>query len=278
MVPSANSPSEEEEEDSDMDESESGTSEDSDGEENVENVESPIRSVIGLDGLRKFVLPLMWMVNDFKSTIKIKHFDTLRERYQIPIDIPIHLPFKFEKCYYDGTNDVDVYEKMFKARFRLPLSALHHHLLQYLGLSVTQIAPNAWRIFLGAEVLYVVLTKGRCELTMEEFFHCYRPSEIFKFRGIYSFLPRKLSLRLVYETLDSNKNWKNRYFFIQRDNWICHPDERENMPLVDRTWGIMPRLDRPKVNLEQWSFLERIFKISLKERTWQKLITLDTLN
>ena len=63
-VPSANSPSKEEEEDSDMDGSES-TSGDSNGEESIENVESPIRSVIGPNGLRKFVLPLMWTVNDF---------------------------------------------------------------------------------------------------------------------------------------------------------------------------------------------------------------------
>ena len=102
---------------------------------------------------------------------------------------------------------------MFKAGLRLPLSALQCRLLQYLGLAVSQIAPNAWRIFLGAEVLYGVLTKGRRQLTVEEFFHCYRPSEIVKSRGIYSFLPRKPSLRLVYETPDSNRNW-NWYFFI----------------------------------------------------------------
>ena len=93
-----------------MDRSESDTSGDSNDEENVENVESPIRFVIGLDSLKKFVLPLMWMVNDFNSTIQRKHFNTLRERYQILDDIPIHLPFKFEKCYYRGVDDVEVYE------------------------------------------------------------------------------------------------------------------------------------------------------------------------
>ena len=44
-----------------MDGSES-TSGDSNGEESIENVESPIRSVIGPNGLRKFVRPLMWMM------------------------------------------------------------------------------------------------------------------------------------------------------------------------------------------------------------------------
>ena len=61
-----------------MDGLKSDTNEDSD---NEKNVESPIRSIIGPDGLRKFVLPLIWTVNNFNSTIKKKHFDTLRERY-----------------------------------------------------------------------------------------------------------------------------------------------------------------------------------------------------
>ena len=77
------------------------------------------------------------MVNDFKSTIKKKHFDTLKEKYQIQVSIRIHLPFKFENCYYQGAEDVEVYEQMFKAGFRFPLSALHCRLLQYLGLAVT---------------------------------------------------------------------------------------------------------------------------------------------
>ena len=78
---------------------------------------------------------------------------------------------------------------------------------------------------------------------MEEFFHCYYPSEIVQSRGMYSSLPRKLSLRLVYETLDLNKNWKSRYFFLQGDDWMCHLEDQEYMP-VDKTWGIMPPSDR----------------------------------
>ena len=56
--------------------------------------------------------------------------------------------------------------------------------------------------------------------------------------GVYIFLPRKPSLRLVCETPDSNRNWKSRYFFLEGDNWMCHPDDQEFMP-VDKTWGIM---------------------------------------
>lgn len=115
---------------------------------NEESDESPLRTVVGLDGLRNFILPLIWMINDFSLTIQRNYFNTLRDRYQIPVDVPIHLPHKFEKCYYRNTLDVGMYEIMFKVGLMLPLSALHRRLAQYLGLAITQIAPNAWRIFL----------------------------------------------------------------------------------------------------------------------------------
>ena len=47
-----------------------------------------------------------------------------------------------------------MYEQMLKARLRFPLSPLHRELLKYLGLSVNQVFPNAWRVFIAMEVLY----------------------------------------------------------------------------------------------------------------------------
>ena len=64
--------------------------------------EQPIKSVVGADGLREFIMLLEWMVNDFRSTIKEKHFNILRANYQIPNNIPIHLPYKLEKRYYEA--------------------------------------------------------------------------------------------------------------------------------------------------------------------------------
>jgi len=159
------------------------------------------------------MLPL-WMINDLYSFLKQQHFNTLREKYQIPINIPIRLPLKREKCYYKGVEDVGVYEQMLKTRLRFPLSSLYRRLLQYLGLAITQISSNTWKVFLGVEVLYGVTTDGACRITMEEFFHCYRPSEITQSRGMYTFVPRSLLLRLVSDTPNSNRNWKSHYFFI----------------------------------------------------------------
>ena len=51
-----------------------------------------IKSVVGADGLREFVVLPEWMVNAFTSTIKEAHFKTLWANYQIPDYIPICLP------------------------------------------------------------------------------------------------------------------------------------------------------------------------------------------
>ena len=82
-------------------------------------------------------------MNNFRSTIKEKHFNTLRANFQILDNIPIRLPYKSEKCYYEGVEGVGIYKQMLKAGLRFPLSFLHCELLKYLGLSVNQISPNA---------------------------------------------------------------------------------------------------------------------------------------
>ena len=84
-------------------------------EEGSDDGEKRLTSVVGADGLREFVMLPEWTVNNFTSTIKEVHFKTLRAIYQIPNHIPIRLPYKLEKCYYDGVEDVGVYEQALKA-------------------------------------------------------------------------------------------------------------------------------------------------------------------
>ena len=79
---------------------------------------------MGADRLREFVMLLEWTVNNFRSTIKEVHFKTLRAIYQIPDHIPICLPYKSEKCYYDEVDDLGVYEQVLKASLRFPLNTL----------------------------------------------------------------------------------------------------------------------------------------------------------
>ena len=145
-----------------------------DSSEGLDDAEPPIQSVVGPDGLREFIMLPIWTINDFTSTIKESHFKTLREKYQIPVNIPLHLPYLLEKCYYKGVEGVGVYEQMLKAGLRFPLSSHHHQVLQYLGLAVTQISLNAWKVFLSLEVLYGAMSDCARRLTVKEFFHCYQ--------------------------------------------------------------------------------------------------------
>ena len=131
----------------DEDEEEEGVGE-SEGDDKGD-VKEVDRQEVG-DGSRPFILPLIWTMNDFYPTMSPNIFNKLRDHFQIPDSILICLPRKHEKCYSRKIADVGMYDTMFAASLRLPLMELHHQLANYLGLSFNQIAPNAWRIFLGS--------------------------------------------------------------------------------------------------------------------------------
>ena len=139
----------------------------------------------------------------------------------------MRLPYKSEKYYYEGLEDVGIYEQMLKAGLKFPLSTLHRHFLQYLGFSINQISQNAWRVFLSVEVLYGAMSDGARRPIVEEFFQCYRPTEVTQSKGMYNFTPRSPLLRLICENPDSNRDWKSHYFFLEGDEWMCHPSDNE---------------------------------------------------
>ena len=180
-----------------------------------------------------------WAVNKFLLSMSDKIFSELRVRYQIPEHIPIRLPYENEKCYTGRTADVGMYDAMFATRLRFLLTALHRQLVDYLGLSVSQIAPNAWRTFIGAEILWGSLSGGNRQLTLDEFFYCYRPQHISSSKETYHFAVREKELKFVFDMPDSNRNWKSRFFFVEGTDWVCREDEWATMPhgYFDNTWA-----------------------------------------
>ena len=101
-----------------------------DSSDGLDGAEPPVQSIIGPDGLKEFIMLPIWTVNYFISTIKEFHFKTLRAKYQIPVNIPMRLPYMLEKCCYKGVEGVRVYEQMLKVGLRFPLSSLHCRLFQ----------------------------------------------------------------------------------------------------------------------------------------------------
>ena len=179
---------------------------DSDGDDSDGDEGPSERTSEGLGDNRPFILPVDWVVNKFLPSLSDKVFRELRTRYLIPNHILIHLPRENESCYLGRTTDVGMYDAMFAAGLRLPLTALHRQLADFLGLSVTQIALNAWRTFIGAEILWGRLSGGNRQLTLNEFFYCYRPYHIASSKGIYHFNAWEKNLRLVSDMPDSNRN------------------------------------------------------------------------
>ena len=214
---------------------------DVDGEESDGDEGSSEGTSEGPGDNRPFILPKDWAVNKFLPRMSNKIFGELRIRYQIPDHIPIRLPEENETCYSGRTADVGMYDAMFAAGLRLPLTALHRQLADFLGLSVTQIAPNAWRTFIGAEILWGSLSGGNRQLTLDEFFYCYRPHHIASSKGTYHFNARDKNLRLVSDMPDSNRNWKSRYFFVEGTDWVCRQEEWATMPhgYFDNTWAFV---------------------------------------
>ena len=117
--------------------------EDGDSDEEDDGEGSCEGASVGLGENRPFILPGEWVVNKFLPSMSEKIFKELHVRYQIPEHIPIRLVKENEKCYTGRTADVGMYGAMFATGLRLPLMALHRQLVDYLGLSVSQIAPNA---------------------------------------------------------------------------------------------------------------------------------------
>ena len=74
------------------------------------------------------------------------------------------------------------------------------------------------------EVLYGAMLNGARLLIVREFLHCYRLDEIDKSKGIYSFVHKKSVIKVIYETPNSNRDWKSHYI-LKGDGWMCHPGE-----------------------------------------------------
>ena len=102
----------------------------------------------------------MWTINDFLPKMTSNIFKNLSDCFQILNHIPIGLFGKFKKCYFGETEDTGMYDATLAAGLRLPLTVLHRQLVNFLGLSVSQIAPNAWRIFIRVEILWDHLSGG----------------------------------------------------------------------------------------------------------------------
>ena len=133
---------------------------DEDEEKDEGDEESYEEASVSPRGNLPFILPEDWAVNKFLPKMSEKVFKELRSRFQISDHISICLLRKKEKCYTGRTADVSMYDAMLSAGLRLLLTALHRQLVDFMGISVSQIALDAWRTFIRVEVLWGRLSSG----------------------------------------------------------------------------------------------------------------------
>ena len=79
------------------------------------------------------------------------------------------------------------------------------------------------------------------QLMLDEFFYRYGPHHIASSKGTYQFSVREKDLKLVSDMLDSNRNWKSRFFFVEGTDWVCREEEWATMPrgYFDNTWAFV---------------------------------------
>ena len=190
---------------------------------------------------RPFILPNDWEVNKHCSSLSDKRLFKIRFEFQIPHNVPTRLSKDGEKCYSHDGEGVGFYEAPFTSELRLPLNHLSRRLLQRLGIAISQLALNSWRTFIGAQVLWGIISEGQETLSLNEFLYCYKPIRVPKVKGMYYFKCKKEECKLVTEVPSSNRDWKRKFFFVNRSNRVCSPKEVGGVQPIDCTWGVLPK-------------------------------------
>ena len=194
----------------------------------------------GLD--HPFILPNEWEVNKHYSSLSNNRQAKLRSEFQIPHNVLTRIAKIDEKCYsLDDEKGDGLYEAFFISGLRLPLDELTRKLLKRLHIAISQLAPNSWRAFIGAKIVWGIMSEGQETLSLDEFLYYYKPIRVPKAKGMYYFKCRKSEHYLVTKIPSSNRDWKENFFFGLRSNWVCSSNEVATVEPVDCTWGVLPK-------------------------------------
>ena len=87
------------------------------------------------------------------------------------------------------------------------------------------------------------MSGGNHQLSLDEFFYCYRPQHIVSSKGTYHFAAQEKDLRLVSDMPDSNKNWKSRFFLSRgRIGCVVKKNGRQYRTIILTTLGLLSKI------------------------------------
>jgi hypothetical protein len=154
----------------------------------------------------------------------------LRNNYDIPPTVLLHFQNPVTREIRGG--DLVFYEKMLLAGLRFPLPDIARELVLFLGVSPSQLTPNAWRYLLASFILWRTVLGAR--MTIPEFFNIYRAA--YKREGVVEFTVRNNPIFIyLSQSYSNNRGWRSDFFRVSGDWESVAPlpsDQR-----ISRVWS-----------------------------------------
>jgi hypothetical protein len=153
--------------------------------------------------------PLVPLDRRGASKVRIGDEFRLRNNYDILPSVLLH----FQNPITLETRNVDIviYKRMLLARDRLPFSEIAQELVLYLGVSPSQITPNAWRYLFVSFILWCTVLEAR--MTISEFFNVYRVN--YKRDGVVEFTVRENPIFIYLSpSYSNNGGWRSEFFRV----------------------------------------------------------------